>query len=80
LEVKYVSGRVYRYLDVPEEVFARLLKASSKGAFVNRMLRDRYAYTEVPTRSPTDDPDLLTALQASLAPPEHPHGNRRSTR
>jgi lysyl-tRNA synthetase class 2 len=80
LEVEYVSGRVYRYLDVPEEVFAWLLKASSKGAFVNRMIRDRYEYTEVPTRFPADDADLMAALQASLAPPQHPRGNRRSTR
>ena len=80
LEVEYVSGRVYRYLDVPEEVFAWLLKARSKGGFVNRMIRDRYEYTEVPTRPPADDADLMKALQASLSPPQPPHGNRRSTR
>lgn len=79
LEVEYVSGRAYRYLDVPEDVFARLLEAGSKGSFVNKMIRDRYAYTQVPTRPAAAD-DLMATLQASLAPPDHPHGNRRSTR
>ncbi len=80
LEVEYVSGRVYRYLDVPEQVFAWLLTASSKGAFVNKMIRDRYEYTEVPTRPSADDADLMATLQASLSRPRNPHGNRRSTR
>jgi hypothetical protein len=80
LEVEYASGRVYRYLDVPEEVFAWLLKARSKGGFVNRMIRNRYEYTQVPTRSAGGDADLMEALQASLGRCRHQRGNRRSTR
>ena len=80
LDVEYASGRIYRYLGVPEEVFTWLLKARSKGGFVNRMIRDRYEYTEVSTRPAHDDADLMEALQASLTRPPHPPGNRRSTR
>lgn len=80
LQLEYISGRVYRYLDVPEQVFAWLLKARSKGGFVNRMIRDRYEYTEVIPRSADADADLMEALQASLSGGQHPLGNRRSTR
>lgn len=79
LEVEYISGRVYRYLDVPEQVFAWLLKARSKAGFVNRMIRDRYEYTEVSTRPADADADLTEALQASLSGGQNPLGNRRST-
>jgi hypothetical protein len=79
LELEYASGRVYRYLDVPEEVVTWLRKARSKGGFVNRMIKDRYEYTEVPTWPAQGDADLMEALQASLSGGQHPLGNRRST-
>ncbi len=79
LEVEYISGRVYQYLDVPEQVFASLLKARSKGGFVNRMIRDRYEYTEVIPRSVDAGADLMETLQATLSGAQTPLGNRRST-
>lgn len=43
LDIEFVSGRRYSYLDVPEDV-ARALRASrSKGGFFNRRIRDRFA-------------------------------------
>ena len=36
------------YLDVPPEVFTRMKKASSKGAFVHRELKDKYAWDRLP--------------------------------
>jgi KTSC domain-containing protein len=44
LEVEFASGAVYDYLDVPEKVYRALLKAPSKGSFVSRRVRDRYAF------------------------------------
>lgn len=44
LDVEFVTGRCYSYLDVPEDV-ARALRASrSKGGYFNRRIRDRYRF------------------------------------
>ena len=42
LSVAYKGGREYVYLDVPPEVFDALLKAESKGKFVNAEVKPRY--------------------------------------
>jgi lysyl-tRNA synthetase class 2 len=47
LTVTFVSGRVYVYEDVPDEVAAAFKNARSKGAFFNQQIRDRYACREV---------------------------------
>lgn len=44
LEVEFRSGAVYDYFKVPEKVYRDLLKAPSKGSFVSRRVRDRYAF------------------------------------
>jgi hypothetical protein len=47
LDVEFVSGRRYRYADVPEEVAQAFREAFSKGRFFNARIRDRYACTEL---------------------------------
>jgi hypothetical protein len=47
LEVELRGGRVYRYTDVAEILYRRLLAARSLGAFFNAEIRDAYAYVEV---------------------------------
>ena len=42
LFIKFVSGKWYKYLNVPETVFEQLPKASSKGTFVNRQIKPFY--------------------------------------
>lgn len=44
LEVEFHHGAVYRYLGVPPSVHEALLRAESKGAFLNREVRERYPY------------------------------------
>jgi hypothetical protein len=44
LEVEFESGAVYDYFNVPKKVYRDLLKAPSKGSFVSRRVRDRYAF------------------------------------
>ena len=44
LEVEFESGAVYDYLGVPPKVYEDLLKASSKGTFVSRRIRDRFPF------------------------------------
>lgn len=44
LDIRFVSGRLYSYLDVPERVAAAMRRARSKGGFFNRRIRDHYRF------------------------------------
>jgi len=44
LRVTYVSGVVYDYKNVPEEVYAAMKIAFSKGTFLNQHIKGKYAY------------------------------------
>ncbi|MBN8809097.1 MAG: KTSC domain-containing protein [Sphingomonas sp.] len=44
LDVQFVSGLRYAYLDVPEDEVAALHRAASKGGFFNRRIRNRYRF------------------------------------
>ena len=46
LDIEFVSGRRYSYLDVPVEEVAAMQRTISKGGFFNRRIRDRYAFVE----------------------------------
>jgi KTSC domain-containing protein len=50
LEIKFTSGKTYRYFDVPEDVYVRLRDANSKGEFFTEEIRDVYEYAEVRER------------------------------
>ena len=47
LEVKFNSGAVYQYRDVPEEVYNDFMIASSKGKFLWNHIRDVYEYERI---------------------------------
>ncbi len=47
LEVQFRDRKVYRYSEVPEEVYRRLLAADSKGRFFNEQIKERYGYLRV---------------------------------
>ena len=47
LEIRFRSGRLYRYFNVPEAVFQELLHAPSKGRYFHRRIRDVYPYAPV---------------------------------
>ena len=47
LTITFMSGRIYDYYGVPLEVVADFQSASSKGAFFNTRIRDRYRYEEI---------------------------------
>jgi hypothetical protein len=42
LEIEVASGEVYRYLDVPRDVFVEFMRAESKGSFFNERIRDSF--------------------------------------
>ena len=44
LDVEFTTGRVYRYLAVPERVARGLAESRSKGIYFNRAVRDRFAF------------------------------------
>jgi hypothetical protein len=65
LTVEFSTGRSYRYKAVPSTVYDWLLRAKSKGAYLNSLIKDRYEYEEI-----TPDPpqvDLAESLTASLS-------------
>jgi len=44
LRVAYVSGLIYDYLNVPEEVYIGMKKSFSKGAFLNKHVKGKYCF------------------------------------
>lgn len=68
LEIEFRSGRIYRYKGVPQGAYDFLLRASSKGGYLNRMIEGHYAFEDV-TKAAAGQ-DLLRALRASLGEPE----------
>ena len=48
LRIRYVSGMVYDYRDVPEEVFEAMKASGSKGRFLNQHIKGNYAFERVP--------------------------------
>ena len=47
LEVEFVSGAVYRYRGVSQDVFEDFRQAPSKGAFFNQHIRDAYPWEQL---------------------------------
>lgn len=45
LDLVFVSGRRYRYHDVPGDTYREMRRAFSKGEFFNAHIRDRYRHT-----------------------------------
>jgi hypothetical protein len=71
LEIEFTSGRVYQFDDVPESVYAWLLRTPSKGSYVTRMINPKFSYRDVTspeprTRTADPDEDLLQRLQDSV--------------
>jgi hypothetical protein len=47
MEIRFVTGRTYRYLNVPPEAHAGLQSAPSKGAFFNAEIKDKYKFRDI---------------------------------
>lgn len=45
LELQFVSGRRYRYHDVPEEIYSEMRRAFSKGEYFNSHIRDHFRFS-----------------------------------
>ncbi|MBC7902428.1 MAG: KTSC domain-containing protein [Gemmatimonadaceae bacterium] len=47
LKVRFVSGMVYEYLDVPFEVYEAFMESRTKGVFLNTMVKGKYDFRKV---------------------------------
>jgi hypothetical protein len=47
LRVVYVSGHIYDYKKVPEEMYRKMKAAASKGEFLNKEIKPRYKFEKV---------------------------------
>ncbi|TZF84577.1 KTSC domain-containing protein [Pedobacter sp. BS3] len=47
LTVRYVSGAVYQYKNVPEKTYKELMAASSKGRYLNFSIKGKYAFEKI---------------------------------
>ena len=46
LEIEFLSGKVYRYYNVPEHVHTELMGAGSHGVYFSENIRNAYPYEE----------------------------------
>ena len=47
LTITFVSGKIYEYKDVPEEIYNGLKTSRSKGIYFNEYIKDKYEYEKV---------------------------------
>jgi hypothetical protein len=47
MDLKFTTGRVYRYFMIPASVFEAFLQSESIGRYFNKEIRDRYPNHEV---------------------------------
>lgn len=47
LRIEYVSGIVYDYLKVPQDVFDDFRSAFSKGVYLNRNIKGRFEFIKI---------------------------------
>jgi lysyl-tRNA synthetase class 2 len=50
LVVRFVSGKVYIYEGVPEDIAAGFNTAASKGIYFNDVIRDRFSFAQAHSR------------------------------
>jgi hypothetical protein len=47
LRITYVSGIIYEYLDVPDQVYIGLKTSKTKGVYLNNTIKGNYQYKKV---------------------------------
>jgi len=50
LEVKFKERGLYQYHRVPETIFLDMMKAPSKGSYLNKKIKDYYRYKKIASR------------------------------
>lgn len=47
LAVTFQTGSVYEYYNVPESIMDKMVQSESKGAFLNKEIKDNYEYAKI---------------------------------
>jgi len=47
LEVEFLSGAIYQYFNIPQNMYDQLMQAGSIGRFLNTYIKNAYAYSRV---------------------------------
>jgi hypothetical protein len=47
LRIVYVSGMVYDYREVPEEVYLAMKSSGSKGIYLNKKIKGHYPFEKI---------------------------------
>ncbi len=47
LDVEFLSGAIYQYYNVPQNMYEQLMQAGSKGRFLNTYIKNAYPYSRV---------------------------------
>jgi hypothetical protein len=47
LEIEFVNGAIYRYLEVPPKIYRQLMSAESKARFYDENVRRRFRFVHV---------------------------------
>lgn len=47
LEVEFLSGAIYQYYNVPQNMYDQLMQAGSKGRFLNTYIKNAYPYSRL---------------------------------
>jgi hypothetical protein len=47
LRVVFVSGKIYDYKNVPEEVYLQMKSARSKGKYLNEYIKRNYSFKQI---------------------------------
>jgi hypothetical protein len=71
LEIEFVNGAVYRYLDVPPAIYRGLMSAESKARFYDSNIRKRYRSVLVRQRPKQEPPEKSPAAAQNYGAPEH---------
>ena len=47
LRITFVTGMIYDYKNVPEEVYTALKTSGSKGIYFNKHIKDKYQFEKI---------------------------------
>ena len=47
LTIVFVSGMVYQYKNVPEEIYKAMKSSTSKGIYFNKHIKDKYEFEKM---------------------------------
>jgi hypothetical protein len=47
LEIEFKNKTIYQYLKVPENLYIRLIKSSSKGTYFSECIKEKYPYKQI---------------------------------